>query len=428
MPAGRGIVGSRGGSELLYNPIPVAEKRATKAIIDVGFDRLGDLVGAGLVLLVLALHVGWTTAALLALVVAFALATLALVARLSHGYVASLEAGLVAEAEGLESVELPDWTGARTLYGTGSGVAVGPVHPGAEPRTTGPGDATAQASRPRAGTGPPGADATPLDDLRSGDPARVRAVLARTPALDPVLVPEAIGLLAWDEVARDAILALRRVSQADPGPLVDALLDPGTGFTVRRRLPAALAGCTASRAVEGLIEGLRDGRFEVRYRCGRVLARMRASDPGWRIEPDLVFDIVRREARVERSMWNSRRLLEQMEDTPEAQAPFDAVVRERAGRSLEHVFTLLALVLPVEPLGIAFRGLQTGDPALRGLALEYLDSVLPDAVKAVLWKHLEERAPEAGMPVTRRQREAVLEALMRSHVSIEAALERARHR
>jgi hypothetical protein len=34
----------------------------------------------------------------------------------------------------------------------------------------------------------------------------------------------------------------------------------------------------------------------------------------------------------------------------------DEAIRDRANRSLEHVFTLLALALPREPLRIAFRG------------------------------------------------------------------------
>src|SRR6266542_2174627 len=43
----------RAGYELFYTPVPAAEKRAAKSIIDVGFDRLGDLLGAGVLQLVL---------------------------------------------------------------------------------------------------------------------------------------------------------------------------------------------------------------------------------------------------------------------------------------------------------------------------------------------------------------------------------------
>jgi len=39
----------RAGYELFYTPIPAADKRAAKTLIDVGFDRLGDGIGGALV-------------------------------------------------------------------------------------------------------------------------------------------------------------------------------------------------------------------------------------------------------------------------------------------------------------------------------------------------------------------------------------------
>jgi hypothetical protein len=53
------------------------------------------------------------------------------------------------------------------------------------------------------------------------------------------------------------------------------------------------------------------------------------------------------------------------------------------------VFTLLGLVLPSEPLRVAFRGLHSDDRRLRGTALEYLDSVLPRDIRDCLWRFLE---------------------------------------
>jgi len=55
-------------------------------------------------------------------------------------------------------------------------------------------------------------------------------------------------------------------------------------------------------------------------------------------------------------------------------------LRERANLSWEHLFSLLALILPREPLKVAFQALHTDDRQLRGLALEYLDSVLPPSL------------------------------------------------
>ncbi len=83
------------------------------------------------------------------------------------------------------------------------------------------------------------------------------------------------------------------------------------------------------------------------------------------------------------------------------------------------MFTLLALALPREPLRIAFRALHTGDASLRGTALEYMESVLPVEVRAVLMPLLE---PEGRRPSPPRSRDEVLEDLRRSHSSIEMNL------
>ena len=85
----------RSAYELFFVPIPAGEKRATKTMIDVGFDRLGDAMGAGLVKLVL------VAAPLLAirllLIIAAVLAGVGLLvsAFLKRGYVKALEKSLV---------------------------------------------------------------------------------------------------------------------------------------------------------------------------------------------------------------------------------------------------------------------------------------------------------------------------------------------
>ena len=93
--------------------------------------------------------------------------------------------------------------------------------------------------------------------------------------------------------------------------------------------------------------------------------------------------------------------------------PFvDEFVRSRANQSLAHVFTVLSLVLPAEPLQIALRGLHADDTHLRGTALEYLESILPPMIREPLWPFLEDHRP-AGRTV--RPREDVLADLVRSN-------------
>jgi ATP:ADP antiporter, AAA family len=261
-------------------------------------------------------------------------------------------------------------------------------------------------------------------DLRSGDPARVRAVLAEG-TLTPATVPHALPLLAWDEMADLAVAALRRVARRVVGQLVDALVDPEEEFAIRRRLPRVLSFALTPRAVEGLMTGLSDRRFEVRFQCGRGLAYMLSTDAGLAVERERIFEAVLQEARVDRRVWESHRLLDKFEDEA-SELVLDEYLRERSNRSLEHVFTMLSLVLPKQPLILAYRGLHTDDVKLRGTALEYLESVLPPTIRDALWPFLE--ADGRQRPGAERDRDEILNELMRSNKSIQLNLEALRQR
>jgi hypothetical protein len=378
----------RSGYEILYTPIPPAEKRATRILIDVGCDRLGDLVAAALVALVLMFPLA-STPLLLVLAALISAMTLGVVIRVQRGYVLSLEAGLRAGALRLDPGDVTDRTTSITFYHT---VAGNPSMPG-----------TATTRR---------LSAPALPDV--GEPEGARA---------------AIRLLADDRVARRVVDLLVPVAEQQLPLLAEALLDPASEFSVRRRVPAILVTCPTARSADALTRGLADARFEVRYRCGRALSHVLERGTGLWVDGVRVIEAVRREAELGRPVWESQRLLDQL-DEPVGDAFVDQFLRDRAGRSLEHVFTLLSLVLEREPLKIAFRGLLAGDRILRGTALEYLDCVLPPSVHAVLWPHLE---PERARPPQREQaeprdREQILGDLMRSDQSIEFSLEALRPR
>ena len=194
-------------------------------------------------------------------------------------------------------------------------------------------------------------------------------------------------------------------------------------FAVRRRLARVFSICVSQRAVDGLLLGLEDLRFEVRFQCGRSLSAILEKNPRVRIDRERVFDVVRKEVAVGRPVWQSHRLLDNID--PEQRSFVDEFLKDRAGQSLAHVFTLLSLVLPTAPLQIAYRGLHTDDPKLRGTALEYLEGVLPQDLSQRLWPFL---GREQQAPRDVRARDEILADLLRSNESIMLNLEELRKR
>lgn len=400
----------RAGYEVLYAPMPKVEKRSVKAIVDVGFDRLGDALGSLLVRGLLPLGADFVLKLLPALAGAVALGTFLLALRLKHAYFETLKRSLVRSARDLPELaagtqmSLMAWTLPRI-----------PEFPEAEVPAE-----VAQARSPAR---------EPVDPLimriralRSGRVEEVRSVLRSPLPLDPVLAGHVIPLLAWQEVYHDAIQMLRQWGARITGQLGDALLDLDQDFAIRRRVPKVLAAIPTERSVAILRRGLSDPRFEVRFQCGLALASIQRTDPNLCLTPEEALAAVRREVAVGASVWESHRLLDKLDDTQEIPL-IDSYLRERTSRSLQHVFTLLSFAFPREPLQIAFRGVHMEDPQLRGTALEYLDSILPDDIQEKLFPYLEghshDRPKRPAM-----SREELLEKLLLSSESMLLHLQR----
>jgi len=399
----------RAGYELFYTPIAPAEKRAAKTLIDVGFDRLGDGVGGSLVHLAALVAPAAQYSTTLAFAIVCSAGALAAASRLNRGYLATLAASLVdlSRRDGVDRAiaqrTLTSVSPSRLLEAGSASISHG---------------AAARAAIDAAALDPVIRD---ILSLRSRNRQRVVSILSREDGLTPGLVPYAITLLAWDQVADHALFALRKVAEEHVGQLVDALLDPNQDFAIRRRLARVFSVCVSQRAASGLMFGLDDPRFDVRYQSARSLSSIVEKNPRVSIDRESIFAIVLREVAVGRGVWESRRLLDGVDES-DGPSPLDDFVRTRAGESLAHVFTLLSLVLPREPLQIAFRSLHTDNAQLQGTALEYLDGVLPAAIKQRLWPFIERRP--ANRPA--RPRDEVMADLLRSNHSIILNLEELR--
>ena len=228
----------------------------------------------------------------------------------------------------------------------------------------------------------------------------VRAALRSRELLDPIQVAPAIRLLARDDLSEEAMKALRATAASTIGQLTDALLNADEDFAVRRRIPRVLVACPSERSVEGLMRGLADARFEVRFSCGRALARICGIDNTLRPHTESVYSVTRNEIAIAQRLSDAPRVLDSYDDIgdPTSSESWSTTTDIR----LEHIFRLLSLCLPKEPLQVAFQALHTDDAYLKGTALEYLESILPPDIRENLWIVLQEKRP-AIRPVSQAQ-------------------------
>jgi ATP/ADP translocase len=389
----------RAGYELLYTPLSEQQKRSTKLLIDVGFDRIGTVVASAIIFATLQLTQDGERASviLLALTIAAAVATLARSRPLHVGYVPVLEESLRAEADKLEpsdAVELPETQDSVARDEIVEHLKDLPDDPAAALASVEP----TQAGLPAEAASPARCEglSVPIEairDLCSGDPKRVRGILGAEAPLTAPLIPLAILLLASAEFQRDAIRALRKVARSATGQLADALCDPSVPADIRRRIPRVLSACPEQAAANALIRGTEDERFEVRYECGRALLQITEAEPKIAISLETAIAIVKRELASSKELWDSQRAPEFDEDENEPPALIDRLLRDRFDRSFEHVFSVLALVLDRDSIRLAFKALHQDDARLRGTALEYLETVLPDEIRDAVWPYLGEARP-----------------------------------
>ncbi len=411
------------GFQLLYMPLAASTTRATKALVDVGGRRIGDVVGAGLVMLLLTLLPSLDNAVVVGLAAALSLGALALVFRLHSGYVEHLASSLRSGSLALDALDALDATTARTIAQTRSALDRGEILAeiralrgelaGSGAVAAGDRGRSADADAHPATTGaapaaPPDPELARIAALRSGDRSRVRAALVAP--LHRRLVPHVIDLLDAPEQVEHALSALRRSAATSIGLITDALLDASFSVAARRVLPRALERCPDARALEGLLVGLEDPDFEMRVQCARSAAKLVARAPDLRLERDRAFSHAMRELAVGIEQWERQGRREAGSVDPQSLL-LSGLASASVDRSLEHVFTLLALGLDVRVVGSALRGLCSEDGGLRGTALEYLESALPHGLRQALWPRLDAAAAPRRAP---RQRQELARELLQS--------------
>jgi AAA family ATP:ADP antiporter len=287
----------RSAYELLYTPLPEAEKRRVKAVVDVAVDKLGALLGSGAIALALALVPAAAVSLLFAVAAAGSLAALGVSRRMHRGYVRMLEKSLVLGRVRLDADDIVDQATQVTLANTSlmeRGTLLRQIEElrGSQPDSLiappASGLLSSSASATRVPSGPGGL----LDRLvwaGAGDPALVRRALRHSPEPEPALVAYLLPHLASEELFAEVVRALRRAAPRVTGQLVDALLDPAGDPKVRRRIPRVLKACATVRSAEGCSTPLPTTRLDIRAAAAAALAPPTSAAPS-RVGREEVLD------------------------------------------------------------------------------------------------------------------------------------------
>ena len=376
----------RAGSEAVYTPVPAAEKRTSKILIDVGVERTGEMIGSLLVMVILLVPVATGNILLITSILLAAL-TLFVIYMLHQGYVQQLAENLRNGTLQADDIKVMDATTRHTIALTQTALErdtllreISLSRQGEQPAAN-PGQPV-----PPAESGDPTVQA--IVDLRSQDPSRISRVLIGQ-ALTPALLPHVIPLLAEQRVLRDVFRSIRPQVSTATGQLVDALLDHRQYAVIRRRLPLVLSQADNQRAVDGLLEGLADTDRDVRYRCGQALRKISENHPQLRIPKEILMKIVEREVGA------------MGQHEPDRETSGTDTGRTGGHDPLSHVFNLLGLVYGPDVFELCYQALGSGNRALSGTALEYLDNLLPPALRTALWPHIAsgQAAPKSNRPI-----------------------------
>jgi hypothetical protein len=392
--AGEAIVhGSifRAGYETCYTPIPPAEKRLAKTLIDVGAERGGDALGAGIVWLCLHLAGASALVWLLGLAALIGLCSVVLCGALDGVYIKALARSLESRAVELRIDSELDLTTRSVVF------RPPPARPASAPTAPAARDAVVER----------------FAGLRSSDPAAVHAALSQREPPEAPIAAQICLLLASPEHAMLAEGILHGFAPKMVGLLTDLMLDPSIDVAVRRKIPRIVASVPGQRSADALAAGLSDSRFEVRMRCARSLAKSAAAGNRPLVHSETILEAVDRELSIGAVLWEGQR--RQWREGAETSSDWlDDLLRDKAHGSLEYVFTLLSLVYDRAPLMAAFRSLHLDDRRLRGTALEYLEGILPAKTRGLLWDILQEHpSPKAG-----RSREEVMHDLLQASETV----------
>jgi ATP:ADP antiporter, AAA family len=196
------------------------------------------------------------------------------------------------------------------------------------------------------------------------------------------LAAELIDRLAEPALTDRIVAALAEFSDRIVGTLRDYLLDTELRAELRREIPRVLEAIGTRAAQSVLIESVLDRDVVLRYHTISALNRLGQAHPDRTTDRKLIESVLAAEIM---GHYRSYQVLGTLGSTLGDDAnPIEHGLRESMEKESERIFRLLKILYPQYDMHSAYVSLQSSDPVVHDNAVEFMDSVLPPEVRALI--------------------------------------------
>lgn len=195
-----------------------------------------------------------------------------------------------------------------------------------------------------------------------------------------------IGMLV-DRMAEPAlneviVSALAKFGDRIVGTLRDYVIDADMPAEVRREIPKVLQEIGTAPAQAVLAEIVLDKDVVLRYHTIAAINRLGQAHPERGTDRKLIESVLAAEIM---GHYRSYQVLGTLAGTLADEAnPIEHGLRESMDKEAERIFRLLKILYPQYDMHSAYVGLQSADPVVHDNAIEFMDSVLPPEVRALV--------------------------------------------
>jgi len=253
-----------------------------------------------------------------------------------------------------------------------------------------------------------------LELLEDPDPrVRKQAIISAGRTRSPELIPALLRHLGDRLHRRTTREALAAYGDAMIGPLADYLNDIDVPISLRHSFPRVLGLIHSQRAVNVLLDSLRQPDKILRYQSIKALNKLHVHSPELRLDRR-VDEALAYEIRKYYQLLSVLYAIEKGEETgtggseerrdggnASPLSPFRSpplllqrTLRERLDDHLELIFRLLGLRYPPRDIYNAYVATISPHRAIRANAVEFLDNILPHHLKRMLLPMVEELPTE----------------------------------